>query len=421
MNINLEDVISSLSTALDLSQLSSQDNILEEISNMPYDQNKFLYHSKTTTYIAMEICKELSIDKNTINRTYISSMLHDIGGINNMHSNHRNNNFIKNHCIQGANTLKYFPQFRDLNKIILYHHENYNGSGPLSITSNSIPIESQIIRMADLIDSIFNRKTPSYNQKNNIINWINQNTNIIFNPMLVDIFNRISIRDNFWFNIENISFIPSIFTSIIPDLNIYISLDEFREISLIFAKIIDSISPFTAKHSIDIGNLAYIVSKYIGYEEEKCTKMEIAGFLHDIGKIAIPPDILSKPGALTKDEYSIIKSHVYYTNIILKNIKNAEDITEWASNHHEKLNGDGYPIRLNAKNLSMESRLLAVCDIYQALTEKRPYRNGLSPKESFDILDKMSKENLVCNKALDILKGTLSCNNLSDNKGCKAI
>ena len=221
---------------------------------------------------------------------------------------------------------------------------------------------------------------------------------------MVDAFLKTAEKDSFWFDLENITFIDSIFSSIAPNTNIYLNLEEFEKIAEIFSRIIDSKSKFTARHSKGISDLAYTISKHIGYPSEKCTKMQIAGLLHDIGKLATPSSILNKNGPLTKEEFSIIKAHVYYTSIILNKIEDIPEISEWASNHHEKLNGNGYPNKLEAKDLSEESRIMAVCDIYQALTEDRPYRKGLSIDEAIDIMNKMAENNDICKNALGYLK-----------------
>ena len=111
---------------------------------------------------------------------------------------------------------------------------------------------------------------------------------------------------------------------------------------------------------------------------------------------------------ITSPTFNIVKSHAYYTNLILSPISGFDDVRMWASNHHEKLNGTGYPNKLTDKDLSLESRILAVCDIYQALTEDRPYRDGLSQKKSFDILEKMASDNLICIKAVKLLYEALN-------------
>lgn len=146
------------------------------------------------------------------------------------------------------------------------------------------------------------------------------------------------------------------------------------------------------------------MAKVIGYDEETSRKIKIAGLLHDLGKLAIPNSILDKPDKLTEEEFMVIKSHTYYTKEILKEIGRIDDIAEWAANHHEKLDGSGYPEGLKGDEIGEIDRHVAVCDMYQALTEDRPYRKGLEPKQAIDIIAKSVKDNKVSGESLEILK-----------------
>ncbi|PRR85360.1 HD-GYP domain-containing protein [Clostridium luticellarii] len=411
MKVSIDKTIRSMAIALDLAQISSNYNnfpgnepIIENITNVNYSDHKFMHHSQRTTYIALEIANHLNLDQKCKDRIYISALLHDIGAANFLYQSHSTNIFIKEHCKIGARIIKYFPIFKELSNIILYHHENFNGSGPMKLFKDKIPIESQIIRISDLIEILYNENLSNFQQKGNIIKWIKSNCNTIFSETIVNAFMKSASHDIFWLNLQNISFANFILDKMHPTLDMFMDIDEFEDISMIFANIIDNKSTFTATHSKGIANLAYIVSKHVGYPEEKCREMKIAGLLHDIGKLAIPLYILDKNDSLTDEEYNIIKSHVYYTKIILDRIEDIPNISEWASNHHEKLNGKGYPRGLKADDLSEESRIMAVCDIYQALTEDRPYRKGLYIEKTFSIMDNMVADNFICGKALSYLK-----------------
>lgn len=410
MKVSLDKTIRAMSIALDLVEISSLENknVIEEISNINYSDHKFNHHSERTAYISLKIANHLGFDEEALKRLYLCALLHDIGAANSLKSSHGNRNFIKEHCIKGSEIIKPLPVFIGVSDILLYHHENYNGTGPMGIIGNEIPLESQIIRIADLVELMYDEKKAAFSQRDNIINWVNSYSNIIFSKEIVDAFLKASSKDIFWFDLENLSSLNFILEEIAPKLDITLNLDEFETIAYIFANIIDSKSEFTAMHSKGISELAFNVAKHLGYSEEKCRKMRIAGLLHDVGKVAIPSTILDKNDSLTRDEFSIIKSHVYYTWIILDKIGDIKDICEWASNHHEKLTGNGYTRGIPAENLCEESRIMAVCDIYQALTEDRPYRKGMNKEKAFSILDSMATDNFVCKNALRNLKDSLN-------------
>lgn len=413
MNISLAKILKGLSVALDLAQISSIEylDVIEDISKINYSKHTFFHHSARTTYIALELAKVLNLDHNSIKKLYISSLLHDIGAGETFSKAHTSNTFIKSHCISGASIMESFPNLSgmdNLSTIILYHHENWDGSGCIGLQGNNIPIESQIIRLSDLVEVSFKENISPCEQQLTIINWITSNSEKLFSKELVDAFLCISSKDVFWFNIETLPYMSFILDTIAPNLNIFLTLKEFESIANIFASIIDNKSEFTASHSREIADLAFKVAKTFGYDDDTCLKIKIAGLLHDIGKLAIPSYILDKSGSLSKEEFSIIKSHVYYTKIILDRIEDIPDISEWASNHHEKLNGKGYPRSLDSNEISFESSIIGVCDIYQALTEDRPYRKGLSIDKAFAIIDSMKSDGFICEKAVQCLKDTLN-------------
>lgn len=158
------------------------------------------------------------------------------------------------------------------------------------------------------------------------------------------------------------------------------------DITKIFSKIIDGKSKFTAKHSIDLEEKALKLVDYFNLNEETKLKLQIASNLHDIGKLGTPNAILDKEGSLTPHELFEVKKHAYLTHSILSKIDNFSDITKWASSHHERLDGTGYPFGLTSNELGLEERIVSCLDFYQALVEDRPYRKSMSHKEAIDIL-----------------------------------
>ena len=138
--------------------------------------------------------------------------------------------------------------------------------------------------------------------------------------------------------------------------------------------------------------MAWYMAEYYNYNKEDKAKLYLAAALHDLGKLETPTAILEKPGKLTDEEYLIIKEHVYKTWELLENIEGFEDICRWASCHHEKLNGNGYPCGKKADELDFNSRLMACIDIYQAVSEKRPYHPLRTHNDTMQILYKMADD-----------------------------
>lgn len=150
---------------------------------------------------------------------------------------------------------------------------------------------------------------------------------------------------------------------------------------------------YTAGHSEAVSKYAVMIGKYMRFPESRLDNLKLAGLLHDIGKIGIKDNILNKHGKLTESEYSIIKSHVDQLEVILGPISSAKEILDAAKSHHERWDGSGYPRGLKEEEIPLEGRILAVADVYHALTSDRSYRNANSKDQALKIIrDGMGKD-----------------------------
>ena len=160
----------------------------------------------------------------------------------------------------------------------------------------------------------------------------------------------------------------------------------------LFSQTIDSKSPFTATHSLGVAHTARMLLKLSRMADaDDLTTMFIAGLLHDIGKLAIPHEILEKPSALTPEELSQIQQHAETSLDLLGSIPGFTCVCEWGGRHHERLDGTGYPQGIRAASLSLPMRIIAVADVFTALTEDRPYRAGMPLAEAMGIIESMAE------------------------------
>ncbi|MDF2882082.1 MAG: hypothetical protein K0R54_2639 [Clostridiaceae bacterium] len=406
-NIDLLQLISAFSMSIDFAETGFfyDDNYLNAFKSMKKRNGKFTNHSKRTAYVAANLSKKISTDSEFTKKVFFATSLHDIGASFYIDEAHSDKIAIYKHSVKGSILIKKFPFMdEEVSQAIKYHHENYNGTGYFALKGDKIPILAQIIRIADAFDVLYDEDETNFAQRQNIINWMNKKRNVIFNPNLVDIFMDIQSKDKFWLDVENIGLNPKISTNLIPEVSLHVSWEKLRNIASVFADIIDSKSPFTYTHSSGLAKLINKVSNYLNYDEERRTKLEVAALLHDIGKLRIPNSILNKPGKLTDEEFTVIRSHTYYTRYILSQVDGLNEITDWAANHHEKLNGSGYPLGISKKSLSKEEKLMGVCDMYQALTEDRPYRPGMTSTKAFSILDDSVNRGEICGESVNVLK-----------------
>ena len=139
----------------------------------------------------------------------------------------------------------------------------------------------------------------------------------------------------------------------------------------------------TYAHSLNVALLANIFGRWLHYDEDQLKILTVAGLLHDIGKVLIPAEIIKKPGRLTKEEFDIIKQHPYKGYRLLQSKKVDENIAQVALMHHEKCDGSGYPIGLKGPKINELAKLITIVDIYEAMTAKRCYHQGICP---FDVI-----------------------------------
>lgn len=377
---NLSQTIFALSEALDLVGIDD------------------INHGKRVAYIALEIAKMLNYKHLELITLFHASLLHDCG----VSSSKIHTKLVlefdwlnaKEHCINGYNLLKQLDLFKELAPLILFHHTHWVDLKKLNYSDEIIEM-SNIIFLADRVDvsigkyCLENKESHKLLSKEFIQNKIRSYSNDFFKKELVEAFLEISDKESFWFNIEDhviknnlISFMEEQHCEKEPNLDLL----HFKQTARLFSYFVDAKSNFTSEHSVGVANLSKFISQKMGFNKKITDKIEIAALLHDLGKLKISDQILEKKSSLTIEEFDIIKYHPFETNRILSNIAGIEDITLWASQHHEKLNGNGYPYHYSDKEIPMQSRIIAVSDIFQALAQNRPYREQLTSDKILEIL-----------------------------------
>ena len=172
-----------------------------------------------------------------------------------------------------------------------------------------------------------------------------------------------------------------------------------------FAQVIDAKSPYTFNHSVGVADTAVKIAEGMALAPTTIHMIRRAALLHDIGKLSVSNAILEKPGKLTEEEWRIVRLHPVYTRVVLKAISGFENLAFVAAAHHERLDGTGYPDRIGADQMPLTARIIAAADVYQALSEKRPYRESLSHEVVMGIMDKDAGTKLDA-ACLDILRSS---------------
>lgn len=388
LTINLTDLVLSFTTAMD--------SVSSELQN----------HNKRVCNMAVNIAYQMGLPEEEIFDILIASRLHDIGALSVteqklLTSLSYDTNYA--HAAIGHKILSDFGYFKNIAEIILHHHRTWkNGTNKFDSMGSEIPMGSWIIHLADKIDFLVGRKEYPLYYKDVACEMILKHNGKIFNPNVTEAFLTLADKEYFWFDI-NFQDTYLKHKELINKYSKILQGDSILDMGYTFSRIIDFRNKFTSTHSIGVATTAEAISKVASFDQNLCKKMKLAGFLHDLGKIVIPISILEKDGPLTMEERLVINSHTYYTFNILATVKGLEEINRWASYHHEKLDGTGYPFHLTGENLDTMSRIMMIADIFTALREDRPYRNGMERQKVENIINEWSNQGKLDKDISDLL------------------
>lgn len=176
------------------------------------------------------------------------------------------------------------------------------------------------------------------------------------------------------------------------DMTAYANLEKERLSMLIngltvLVKALEMRDPYTFSHARHVANISERIGKALGWDENRILSIRLAGELHDLGKMSIPLDILNKPGRLSDSEYHLVQEHVMNCYNLIKDIQFPFSLAEIIYQHHERLDGSGYPRKLNGNEIILEARILAVSDVLESMTHYRPYRQALGLEKALEELE----------------------------------
>ena len=343
------------------------------------------HHHDQTAYLAYQIGHEMGLRDQNLYDTIYAALLHDIGSV--LSPEPQNLMEIEAHRHEiaaiGAHMLHDLPCFSAIAEIISINQNSYLENTEVLGSADSVCMDiSQAIHLADVVTTCLVYDEPILNQVNRICDIVERGRGTEFSDKAMDAFRRCAEREYLWMDVALNPEFLLLFTGKIRS----VSLDEAVLLTRLMSRIIDYRSSFTAMHSAGVAASARKIAELSGMSPDECKMMTIAGYLHDVGKLRVPNRILDKPGKLTAEEFNVVKEHTYYTRWILKDITGFERIANWAAYHHEKLNGKGYPFHLRAEQLDLGSRIMAVADIFSAITEVRPYREGMKREHALKVM-----------------------------------
>jgi putative nucleotidyltransferase with HDIG domain len=323
--------------------------------------------------------------------------------------------FVRIAATQHGNSLKLIAPRRDRSAEILLMldmgeiaaeairrlDEHWDGNGyPDGLKGVEIPLLSRICLIAQDLD-VFSIE----DGHEAAMKVLRERSGTWFDPQLVGIAERLHASGELWKDCDAGSDVERTRQAVLeldPGERAELVPERLDRICEAFASVVDAKSPFTYRHSISVADVAIQMAEEMKLDAQRVQLIRRAALLHDLGKLRVPNTILDKRGELTKDEWTVVLLHPGLTRSILERVSSFRELAAVAAEHHERLDGSGYPLGLKADDIAMESRLLALADVFTALVENRPYREGLETEKVFAMLSEQVPERLdpMCFAAL---------------------
>ena len=373
--------------------LGNSNCILHIISNMLKMQNaKLLDHGSRVGYLVAKMLETKGLSEKEILEGYLLGLLHDIGAYKTEEINKLIEFETKNvweHSIYGYLILELAEIMEEKAEVILYHHTPWEKIKELSDDKKEL---ANLIFLADRVEIYLRSK---------------------HEPIAMDLLKKHSLYsdDNLelFFAAEQKYDLQKrlLDGSFINDTEKYLYRAEFSEEELkkwirMVAILIDFRSESTVTHTITMVSASISIAKQMGLGKQQLDEIYTGAYIHDLGKIAIPLEILEKPGKLTFDEMEVMKTHILLTgNIIRGHV--SDNVYKIAIRHHEKVNGEGYPYGIKAEELTLAEKIVAVADIYSALSGKRSYKEKFEKDKIISIMKQMAEREQIDKEVVNVL------------------
>ena len=373
--------------------LGNSNCILHIISNMLKMQNaKLLDHGSRVGYLVAKMLETKGLSEKEILEGYLLGLLHDIGAYKTEEINKLIEFETKNvweHSIYGYLILDLAEIMEEKADVILYHHIPWEKIKELSDDKKEL---ANLIFLADRVEIYLRSK---------------------HEPIAMDLLKKHSLYsdDNLelFFAAEQKYDLQKrlLDGSFINDTEKYLYRAEFPEEELkkwirMVAFLIDFRSESTVTHTITMVSASISIAKQMGLGKQQLDEIYTGAYIHDLGKIAIPLEILEKPGKLTFDEMEVMKTHILLTgNIIRGHV--SDNVYKIAIRHHEKVNGEGYPYGIKAEELTLAEKIVAVADIYSALSGKRSYKEKFEKDKIISIMKQMAEREQIDKEVVNVL------------------
>jgi HD-GYP domain-containing protein (c-di-GMP phosphodiesterase class II) len=290
---------------------------------------------------------------------------------------------IQTRCTRGADIAHQLRFPESVAHAIAALDEHWDGSGkPLGLRGDTIPLPAQLALLAQIADVFHAAAGPQA-----AIEEVAARSGSWFDPALARCFAVLVTREpGFWADLAHPALEARVRAFEPKEQRVAVDEDYLDDIAAAFGAVIDAKSPYTGGHSGRVGAYTEALGQALGVEGARLRTLKRGAMLHDVGKLAVSSRVLEKPGKLDDIEWEEMRSHAAHTTAILSRIAPLRDMAAVAGAHHERLDGRGYPLGLDAMLIAREARIITVCDFYDALTADRPYRAALPVEQALGIM-----------------------------------
>jgi HD-GYP domain-containing protein (c-di-GMP phosphodiesterase class II) len=287
---------------------------------------------------------------------------------------------VAGHVDHGSRSAQFLGLSEEVARAIAAHHETWDGEGyPDGLIGPETPMIGRIVGLADHTEALISQNSPLLARRNFGF-WMSNAAGTEADPEIVHVLAEMGSGDSFWLGLCSDDLISEITERCSR-------LRETRGANLLplaegFARLVDSRFSFKEGVSARVARYAEPLGKAAGLSDLDLKKLRIAALLHDVGELSMSERVLSKPGILSVEEMGALHLHPIYSSDVVRGIPGLEEVAEWVTCHHERMDGRGYPEGREGNDIPLQSRILAIADAYVAITSDRPHRPRVSGKEA---------------------------------------
>jgi len=303
------------------------------------------------------------------------------------HAQTNREDMIQLRCERGAQIVYKLEMDEVTAEAVRALDEHWDGGGyPDGRKGKDIPLLARICSVAQTLDVFAIEDSIDA-----AMEVVRRRSGIWFDPEIVAVVERLHAEGDFWKHCRSANDVEETRAAVMaldPGEQTQLTPERVDRICEAFASVVDAKSPFTFRHSLGVADVAVEIAFEMNLAPERVQLVRRAALLHDIGKLCVPNIILDKVGKLTPEEWAIVAEHPKRTQQILGRVSAFRELAAFAAEHHEKMDGTGYPMGLTGAEISVESRILVVADTFAAMAENRPYRMGMEPAKILEIVGK---------------------------------